>query len=381
MNNKLSKWIWQHPDYPNFKFNNKQLTNVIKEIEYNRGILGGISQIFNKNELKNIQIDTLTNEAINTSLIEGEILKRDSVRASLLKKLDNDFNILQDISTHQTDNFVALLLDCSLNKEPVTQDRLFGWHNCIFENRFNQLNKIRIADFRIDDDMEVVSGAIGHEKVHYIAPPVKLIDKDIENFLDWVNTSEEDIYIKSAIAHLWFVIIHPFDDGNGRIARAVADYLLSKNSEAFEFKLYSISTAINSDIKSYYDILDKTTNLFLNKDFDITPWLLWHLNILNSAMKQSRVNIEYIVQKTMFWDKHRDINLNERQVKVLNKILNMGSDNFEGGISTKKYMAITKASKATAGRDIKELLDCGCIKQVEHTQGRNIRYYVSAILN
>lgn len=376
MKNTITKWIWQHPKYPNFKFENKQLSSILKEIEYNRGILNGISQIFNKDELKNIQIETLTNEAINTSLIEGEVLKRDSVRASLLKKLDKDFNISKDKSTHQTDNFVALLLDCSLNKEPITKDRLFGWHNCIFESRFNQLNKIRIADFRIDDDMEVVSGAIGHEKIHYIAPPVKLINKDIENFLIWCNARDEDIYIKSAIAHLWFVIIHPFDDGNGRIARATADYLLSKDSEPFEFKLYSISTAINSDIRSYYDILDKTTNLFLNKDFDITPWLIWHLNILNSAMKQSRENIEYIVKKTIFWDKYRDNNLNERQVKILNKILDIGSDNFEGGISTKKYMAITKASKATAVRDIRELLKYGCIKQVENTQGRNIRYYV-----
>ena len=224
--------------------------------------------------------------------------------------------------------------------------------------------------------MEVVSGAIGYEKVHYKAIPASKIDTDIDKFLEYCNTSDENIYIKSAIAHLWFVIIHPYDDGNGRVARAITDYILSKNISNIDFKLYSISTAINNDRKGYYDILDKTTNLFLNKNFDITSWLVWHLTILKNAMIEALKNIEYIVQKTKFWDKYRKYPLNERQIKVLNKILDMGVENFEGGLNTKKYISITKVSKATAVRDIKNLVELGCIKQIEGTAGRNVRYKV-----
>ncbi len=378
MDKNIKKWIWQHEEYPNFKYDKTKLTDILKDIEYNRGILDGVSKIFNSGDIKNIQIDTLLEEAINTSEIEGEILRRDSVRTSLLKKLDANFDIMKDTSTHQTDSLISLLLDCSLNKENLTLERLFGWHNCLFESSsYNMLHKVNIAKFRVHNDMEVVSGAIGYEKTHYKAPLANLIDKDIDKLLEWCNNSDKDIYIKSAITHLWFVIIHPFDDGNGRIARAITDYILSTNSISAQFKLYSISTAINNDRTGYYDILDKTTNLFLNKNFDITPWLLWHLNIFNNAIKQSQNNIEYVIQKTKFWDKYRNKNLNERQIKVLNKILDIGSENFEGGLSTKKYIAITKKSKATVVRDIKELVDYGCIIQVEGTSGRNIRYIVN----
>jgi Fic family protein len=259
----------------------------------------------------------------------------------------------------------------------LTLDRLHGWHNCLFEHTgYDRLCKIDIAKFRSHSDMEVISGAIGHEKVHYKAVPLEKLDIDIESFLKYCNESDENIYIKSAISHIWFVIIHPYDDGNGRIARAITDYILSQNSSSTKFKLYSISTAISSDRIGYYSILDNTTNLFLNKEFDLTSWLEWHLNILNNAMQQALKNIEYLVQKTKFWDTYRKQALNERQIKVLNKILDMGSENFEGGLNTKKYMGVTKISKATAIRDIAQLLEFGCIEQIEGTAGRNVRYKV-----
>src|SRR5574344_777973 len=352
MKENIIKWIWQHKDYPNFKYNKLELTELLSKIEYNRGILDGISKLFSSDDIVKIEIETLTDEAINTSLIEGEILKRESVHSSFRKKLDKDFDTRNDkYSTIATDNLVEILIDSNLNKSDF-------------------------AKFRSHSDMEVVSGAIGHEKVHYKAIPVEKIYEDIENFLKYCNESSENIYIKAAIAHIWFVIIHPYDDGNGRIARAITDYILSKNSSNTEFKLYSISTAINKDRKAYYDILDKTTNLFLNKDFDLTSWLIWHLNILNNAMKQSLKNIEYLIQKTKFWDKYRSKALNERQIKVLNKILDMGNENFEGGLNTKKYISLTKVSKATAVRDITALVEFGCIKQIDGTAGRNVRYEI-----
>lgn len=337
-----------------------------------------MSKLFSQEDIVKLEIDTLTDEAINTSLIEGEVFKRESVRSSFRKKLDKDFDGRSDkYATAATDSLVEILLDCSLNKDPLTLQRLHGWHNCLFENRYSKLDRINIAAFRTHDDMEVVSGAIGYEKVHYKAVPLLSMDKDIENFLEYCNSSDDNIYIKSAIAHLWFVSIHPYDDGNGRISRAITDSILSKQTLHTEFKLYSISTAINSDRKAYYDVLDKTTNLFKNRDFDITLWLDWHLNTLKAAMIAALKNIEYLVEKTKFWDAHRNQALNERQIKVLNKIFDKGAENFEGGINTKKYISLTKVSKATAVRDISQLVGLGCIVQVEGTQGRNVRYKVN----
>lgn len=378
MKEEIRKWIWQHQEYPNFKYDKAKLSEIISQIDYSRGILDGISKLFEPKDIVNIEIETLTDEAINTSLIEGEVFKRESVRSSFRKKLDKDFDGRADkYSTKATDNLVEILIDSNLNKDALNLHRLHGWHSCLFEHtQYDRLNKIEIAKFRSHSDMEVISGAIGHEKVHYKAVHLETLENDMKRFLRYCNESDENIYIKAAIAHIWFVIIHPYDDGNGRIARAITDYILSQNSSSTKFKLYSISTAISSDRGGYYTILDNTTNLFLNKEFDLTPWILWHLNILNKAMQQALKNIEYLVQKTKFWDTHRKQALNERQIKVLNKILDMGSENFQGGLNTKKYMALTKVSKATATRDIAGLLEFGCIEQVKYTAGRNVRYEV-----
>ena len=377
MDEENKKWIWQHPDYPIFKYDKTNLLKIVGQIDYHRGILDGLTKLFSFSDVRQIEIDTLTDEAINTSLIEGEVYKRESVRSSFRKKLDKDFDSIGDnYSTASTDTLSDILIDCNLNKAPLSVERLHGWHNCLFENSYNRLQKINVASFRVDDDMEVVSGAIGFERVHYKAIPASQIKSDMDKFLEYCNHSDENIYIKSAIAHLWFVSIHPYDDGNGRIARAITDYLLSQNTSSAEFKLYSISTAINQDRKAYYAVLDKTTNLFINRSFDTTEWLVWHLTTLKDAMLGGLQNIEYLVQKTKFWDSHRGKPLNERQIKLLNKILDVGSGNFEGGISTKKYISLTKVSKATATRDISVLVELGCIRHVEGTDGRNVRYEI-----
>ena len=372
---EIKKWIWQHKNYPNFYYDKETLSVFISEIQYLRGVLDGYSKLFNEDDIRKIEIERLTDEAIHTALIEGEVFKRESVRSSLRKRLDKEFDAKSDkYATATTDSLVEILIDCNLNKESLTLDRLHGWHNCLFEHQYSKLHKINVATFRKNDDMEVISGAIGYEKVHYLAPPAAKIDEDIKRLFAYCNDSDENIYIKSAIAHLWFVIIHPYEDGNGRVARAITDYILTQGTTFTQFKLYSISTAINSDRKGYYDILDKTTNLFKNREFNITPWIEWHLITLKNAMQSSLKSIEYLVQKIKFWDKYREFALNERQIKVINKILDMGSENFEGGISTKKYISLTKVSKATAVRDISKLVEFRCIKQIEGSSGRNIRY-------
>ena len=378
MDNAPKKWIWLHEEYPHFKYDKEALFELLAQIEYNSGLLNGIAKAVNEEDVKNIELEALVNEAVNTSEIEGEYLKRESVRASLFKKLSQKFDTNRGSPTQQTDALAEVLIDCSTNRSPLTVERLHGWHNSLFVSGYSGLHKIKIASFRNSDNMEVVSGAIGHEKVHYLAPPKALLEKDVNDLLEWIRTSTENSYIKSALAHLWFVSIHPYDDGNGRIARAITDYILSSREDAqTRFKLYSVSTAINNERKSYYAILDKTTNLFINRDFDFTLWLKWHLEILNSAMLDAQKQIQYLIEKTKFWDKHRLDNLNERQIKVLNKILDIGDENFEGGINTKKYMSMVRKSKATAVRDIQELVEKGCLVQIEGTSGRNVRYSIS----
>ena len=375
MEENIKKWVWQHEKYPAFPYDKNQLKELLISLEYKRGLLDGMAKFFTKRDRVDVEVNILTEEALNTSAIEGEYLQRDSVQSSLKKRLDREFSSFKDSATHQSDALVAVLLDCSLNRKPLNMERLHAWHNALFEGkRFDVLTKIDVASFRTHNDMEVVSGAIGHEKVHYLALPQKEIQQDIEKLLAWCNVNDENIYIKSALAHLWFVIIHPYDDGNGRIARAITDYLLSSQSQENLFKLYSFSMGVNSDRKGYYAILDRTTNLFKNRDYDFTPWLLWHLKTLGCAMDMALERIEEVIAKTKFWDRYRDKSLNQRQIKVLSKILDKG--NFEGGINTKKYMAMTKTSRATAVRDINELLEYGCIAQIEGTLGRNVRYEV-----
>ena len=372
MDEKIKKWLWQHEDYPNFPYVKDELTSILSSIEYNRGLLDGISKTFAQEEVKELEMNALIEEALHTSLIEGEYFKRESVRSSVRKKLDNLFSHTEDSSTHKSDALVSILIDCNLNREPLSLERLHGWHNALFESGYDGLHKINVARFRTHDDMEVVSGAIGHEKVHYLALPQKSIESDMAKFLAWCNGSDENIYIKSALAHLWFVSIHPYDDGNGRIARAITDYLLSSFSKT-TFKFYSFSTAINGDRKGYYETLDRTTNLFKNRDYDFTLWIKWHLETLNHAIQMALENIDFVVKKTKFWDKCRDKGLNVRQVKVLTKMLNSTKGNFEGGLNTKKYMAITKTSRATAIRDIGQLVEYDCLIQIESI-GRNVRY-------
>jgi Fic family protein len=223
--------------------------------------------------------------------------------------------------------------------------------------------------------MEVVSGGIGNERIHYLAPPREALNKEMMNFLKWFNNKDNTL-VKAAIAHLWFVIIHPFDDGNGRISRAVADLVLSEIEQSEVSKLYSMSSAINKNKKSYYTILDETTG-FKNKksqSLDISGWIEWFLTTLIIALEDAKSSLGYILQKTEFWDKYRDENLNARQIKVINKILDKGVNNYEGGLNNRQYVAITKTSSATATRDLKDLLDRGCISLKEGTTGKSSSY-------
>lgn len=359
---KNKKWIWQHHNYPNFIYNKIDTVEIIKEIEKNHTILSNIVNKINKNDFLQAQISSLENEIINSSLIEGEILDRASVRSSIKKKLDEKFDGLADTSsTRQTDNLISILIDANLNKAPMSIERLHGWHNAIFESGYSGLFKIKVAQFR-DSQIQVVSGAMTREKIHYEAVPPKHIEKDMKLFLDFINNSQENAYVKSAIAHLWFVVIHPYDDGNGRITRALADYCLPNNN----IKLYSISSIIQSNKKAYYEKLEQTTKLVSNPNCDFMAWIKWHLEMTNRAIKDSINLIKNIAFKTDFWDKFRTCNLNKIQQKVLNKVLDVGVSNFNGGIDIVKFASIAKISKDMAKKEIDELVKFGCLKIKEN---------------
>jgi len=367
-----NKWIWQHETYPNFQHNHTELDTVLSQVSRNTGILEGTINTLNASNTTSIQLDAVTNEILASSEIEGEILNRDSVRSSVRKKLDETFDYTNDHSTHHTDGLVDVLIDSSFNHEPLTEVRLHGWHNALFPTGYSGMTKIDVSKYRTEE-MSVVSGRGIKEKTHYIAPPHDTLTDEMHVFLDYINHSEDNPYVKSAIAHLWFVIIHPYDDGNGRITRAIANYVLSKEL-GLNHKYFSISSSVIKDKKNYYDALEKTNKIMNNKDFDFTAWVLWHTSMIDSAINISLENIQTVVNKTKFWDRARNLKLNEKQTKVLNKLLDTGEGKFEGGLTNKKYRGITGTTQVTASRHIKELVDKGLLHEIEGHGGRSTCY-------
>lgn len=372
---KVTKWVWQHEKFPDFDYEYKKVAPILIILFRNTGKLEYAVRLLEQKGIEDIIVDSATDEIIQSSKIEGEILKHESVRSSILKKIGIELNHSKDNSTRHTDGLVDILIDSSSNHLPLTKTRLHGWHNALFSTGFSGVYKINVAKYR-SDTMQVVSNRGYRDKVHYVALPHEQIDKEMESLLNYINYSQEDVYIKSAIAHLWFVAIHPYDDGNGRIARTIVNYILSKEL-GFKHYYFSISKTIAKEKKHYYEILERSNNLIYNQDFDFTAWIKWHSNIINKSIEYSLDEIEKIIQKAKFWDRARALVLNERQIKVLNKVLDRGAEKFEGGLSTKKYAAIAKTSIPTAKRDISRLLEYDLIKQVAGSAGRNTRYRIN----
>ena len=366
------KWIWEHTNYPNFKYDASRLDAILSQVSRNTGVLEGMISILNESNTSSIQLDAVTNEILASSEIEGEILDRDSVRSSVHKKLNESFDHGNDRSTHHTDGLVDILIDSSFNHKPLTKERLHGWHNALFPTGYSGMSRIDVAKYR-KEKMTVVSGRGIKEKIHYIAPPHHTLNQEMQACFNYINHAKDNPYVKSALAHLWFVMIHPYDDGNGRITRTIANYVLSKEL-GLNHKYFSISSAVVKDKKNYYTALEKTNKIINNKEFDFTDWILWHTSMINSAINNSLQNIQIVVNKTRFWDRTRELNLNEKQTKVINKLLNAGEGNFEGGLTNKKYRAIAGTTQLTASRHIKELVDKGLVREVEGHGGRSTCY-------
>lgn len=373
----MKRWIWEQESYPHFTYDLNRLECLIQEVSLEQGYLIAMTQTMDSDNIVQRQLEALMSEAISTAAIEGEILNRDSVKASISRKLGL-IGIDSSKRDETTDYLIEILIDANTNyDQDLTLERLFGWHNALFPRGYSGLSKINVATFRGEDPMEVIGGAAGKEKTYYVAPPRSILEYEMDLYLKWFNSTPPSL-IKACIAHLWFVIIHPFDDGNGRIGRTITDLVLSKIERSSISRLYSMSSAINNDRSGYYKALEKTTGyVYKEKNhLDITQWCEWFLATLHTALIDTKKKLGYIVQKTMFWDKFRNNKLNPRQTKVLNKILDMGVENFQGALSKKKYMVIADTASTTASRDIAQLIEIGCIRQVEGTNGRNIRYEI-----
>ena len=374
--NNTKKWIWQHDDFPNFNYDYASIEPLVYSLIEKSGELKGRMSYLSSNEKDSFSIETSLNEIISTSEIEGVDLQRDSVRSSLRKKLNIAFNREEDRSTKDTDSLTELYIDSRFNKEKLSLNRLHDWHRAIFENYHSVLYEVNKGQFRDHDDMQIVSGPLGKEKIHYVAMPSTQINKSMQELIEYCNHSKENFIVKSAVAHLWFEAIHPYDDGNGRLGRAITNHILSKDG-GLDNKYYSISSAINNDREGYYDALEKTQNLMYNKNFDITPWIKWHTQSIEKSIDISIQNIQKVVDKTRFYDKIRDVKLNDNQHKVINRLLEVGAGNFEGGLTNKKYRSLTKTNAVTASRHLKDLVNKGILKEIEGHGGRSVRYELS----
>jgi Fic family protein len=363
------KYIWQANDWPKWRFDLAALAAPLAEVSRAQGLLIGRLTDLGVTLRAQASLAALTEDVVKTSEIEGEKLNVASVRSSIARRLGVDIGALAPIDRH-VDGVVDMVLDATANcRAPLTRDRLFGWHAALFPTGYSGLSKITVGRWRDDvsGPMQVVSGPIGKQWVHFEAPPATRLDAETTRFLAWLNaTPVEDPLIRAGLAHLWFVTLHPFDDGNGRIARAIGDLLLAR-ADGSPQRFYSLSAQIQRERSAYYAILERTQQ----QSMDVTDWLAWFLDALRRAVDQAHLTLDTVLVKARFWQRWASTPMNARQVKVLNKLL----DGFEGKLTSSKWAAIAKCSTDTALRDINDLLLRGVL-QKSAAGGRSTRYEI-----
>jgi Fic family protein len=344
-------YIHERNDWRAFRWSDERLATKLAAVRHKQGLLIGRMGALGFAMRSEAVLATLTEDVLKSSEIEGEHLDKDQVRSSIARRLGMDIGGLVSADRH-TEGVVEMMLDATQNyAAPLTADRLFAWHAAMFPTGRSGMTAITVGAWRTDEKgpMEVVSGPVGRERVHYQAPPAPLLDREMAVFLAWFESQQNtDPVLKAGVAHLWFVTIHPFDDGNGRIARAIADLALAR-SEKTPQRFYSMSAQIKAERKTYYDLLEATQK----DDLDITPWLDWFLDCLNRAFEGAEQVLSSVLAKARFWDRHRDTPLNDRQRAIINRLLN----GFEGKLNTSKWAKLAKTSNDTALRDIQDLVE------------------------
>jgi len=373
MNSGEPTYIWQANDWPVWRFDLVALAQPLADVSRAQGLLTGRLADVGMALRDQASLLALTDDVIKTSAIEGEQLNADSVRSSIARRLGVDIGALAPVDRY-VEGVVDMVLDATGNhRTPLTRDRLFGWHAALFPTGYSGLVKINVGGWRDDatGPMQVVSGPVGRQRVHFEAPPADQLALEADRFLAWANsTSKEPPLIKAGLAHLWFVTLHPFDDGSGRIARAVGDLFLAR-ADGSPQRFFSLSAQIQQERKAYYDILERTQK----QSLDVTEWLTWFLATLHRAVDQAQHTLDAVLVKTRFWQRWAapgSAPLNARQMKLVNRLL----DGFDGKLTSSKWAVIAKCSPDTALRDITDLLARGILRKSD-SGGRSTSYVIA----
>lgn len=368
-------WIWQEPDWPAFTWQSDEVLPRVRALRIKLGLLLGRAAV-DPDADREQELDTLLANIVSSSAIENEQLNVQSVRSSLARRLGVSAEHPHPVSD-RSEGLAEMMLDAIQNREqPLTLERLLQWHRWLFPEHELRLAPIRVGQLRGTDPMQVVSGRLDRPTVHFEAPPREGLELELERFLEWFNRSRQDAaldpLLRAAVCHFWFVTLHPFDDGNGRITRALTDLALAQ-AESRSIRLYAMSVAILGTRKDYYRVLEQSQKGTL----DITNWLRWFLDTLDTALDQALAAVERTLTKARFWQRFHEAQLNAEQVKVLNRLLDGGERGFGQGISAAQYQKVAKVSKATATRHLSDLLEKGCIEKLPGG-GRSTRYRIKA---
>lgn len=363
----MSKYIYQYKEWPEFWWDSSSILPLLGEVRNLQGRLTGRMESLGFQLRDKATLDSLTLEITKSTEIEGEFLDADRVRSSVARKLGIDIaGSIQ--SDRNVDGIVDMMIDATQNYSGIISDeRLFGWHSALFPSGRSGMQRIAVGQWRTGSvgPMQVVSGPIGREKVHYQALDAEAVPEEMRRFINWFNNDQGlDPVLKAGVAHLWFVTVHPFEDGNGRIARALTEMLLARSDNSSQ-RFYSLSSQIRTIRNSYYEILESTQK----GDTDITDWLKWFLDCLKDAMESSGSVLSKILSKSEFWKLHATTVFNERQVLMLNKLL----EGFEGKLTSSKWAKITHCSADTALRDIQDLIGMNVLRK-EPAGGRSTHY-------
>lgn len=364
-------YVWQCAEWPKFSWRSEALLPLISRARLGQGKLIAQLSALGFGLGRQAHAEILVEEAVKTSLIEGERLNRESVRSSVARRLGLSAAGLPSPS-RSTDGLVEMLIEATQNHDkPLTAGRLMKWQAALFPSGYSGLAEIRAGKWRGPHPMHVVSGPIGKEKIHFEAPPGPSVEHEMKQFFSWWEASRygEDGLLRAGLAHFYFVTIHPFEDGNGRLARALTDMALAQDEKLTE-RYYSLSSQIMEDREEYYDALEKSQK----GDGDVTDWLRWFLECHIRAVNGAEKLIAVILDKAHFWRSHDAVQTNERQRKVINRLLDAGKGGFQGGLTTRKYVSMAKVSRATAFREIDDLLQKGFIRQNPAKGGRSSSY-------
>jgi Fic family protein len=370
------QWIWQQPDWPEFTWNAERLAPLLRECVQAQGRLMGMASSVDSSLSAQSELDALLQNIVTSSAIEGEQLNVGSVRSSLARRLGLDL-VDGDRVSQRSEGLAQLMLDATQHfAEPLTLDRLLDWHEWLFPEQDGDLaaRAIRVGALRGDEPMQVVSGRLDKPTVHFEAPPRLGLERQLEIFIDWFESGRSqgglDPLLRAGIAHFWFVTLHPFDDGNGRLTRTITDLALAQG-ESQAIRFYAMSASILEDRTGYYRVLETSQKATT----DVTVWLEWFLQTLLRSLQQAMTRIDSVLGKARFWQAHQTSGLSAEQTKVLNRLLDGGERGFEHGISAAQYQAVAKVSKATATRHLTELLNKDCLQRLPGG-GRSTRYQI-----